>query len=109
MKYDRLEDKRVCLHNPKISDMDYDNVYLDIDLNIEKKKSITSHTMKFIYNQKNTGKCIHVISSKNGDLIGYLDNMDIPHGIFTSVSSIPVNCTIFRYIADNSIIINDFL
>lgn len=109
MKYDRLEDKRVCPDNSNTSDMDYDNIYLDIDLNIEKKKSITSHTMKFIYSQKNTGKCIHVISSKNGDLFGYLDNMNIPHDIFTSVARVPVNCTIFRYIADNSIIINDFL
>jgi hypothetical protein len=74
-----------ALFNRYRSDLEFDSVYIDFDDTIVKNDMVNHNVMLFLYNMKNAGKKIRIIT-KHADVIDEtLDKFSIHSGLFDEI------------------------
>jgi hypothetical protein len=104
--YDIMLDR--ALYSAYKVDFTYDHVYVDFDDVIIIKGSVNADIMKFIYQAKNSGKKIHIISRHDGNIFEDLKKYCISENLFESIVVISRDDEKFNYIQEkNAIFIDD--
>lgn len=85
----------------------YKNVYIDLDDTLIIKNKINTSVIKYIYQCKNEGKKIYLITKHKYNLKKTLKKYMIPDIIFNKIIHLKMNENKYSFIQNNSIFIDD--
>lgn len=85
----------------------YDNIYLDFDDTIAINGRPNPDVMRFIYQEKNAGKKIHILSKHIGNIHEELKKCCISELLFDDITVIPIDDEKMNYIQESSAIFID--
>ena len=89
------------------SNIDYDNVYVDLDDTLIQDGKVNEYLLAFLYQCKNKGKRIVLLTKHSGSALMSLEDHDIDMNLFNSVINIPQWAEKHHFIEDHSIFIDD--
>lgn len=94
-----------ALFNRYKSDLEYDTVYIDFDDTVTKQKRANPNVMLYLYQEKNKGKNIILITKHEHDLKATLDSLAIHPGLFDKVIHIHSAEEKYKYIEEKERVI----
>lgn len=97
-----------ALFSRYITNLNFDNIYVDLDDTLIIDGKINSYMMMFLYQSINQGKSIYLLTKHQDDVYGTLENYCISSKIFNKVFHISKDDNKSKYIKDlKSIFIDD--
>ncbi len=88
-------------------DIEYDHIYLDYDDTLTLGNEVNADAMRFLYQARNKGKKIHLLSKHASDLYVDLKKAGISEGLFDEIRVIDVLDEKYNYITEKSAIFID--
>lgn len=88
-------------------DYKYDHIYLDFDDTVTLNGTVNPDVMRFIYQARNQGKQIHLLSKHAGDIHQDLQKCCISEALFQDITVLPVEAEKRDYITEKSAIFID--
>ena len=89
------------------TDIDYENVYVDLDDTLIIKGKVNVYLLAFLYQCRDKGKSLILLTKHAGNAIQTLDDHSIDMNLFDSIINIPDWAEKFHYIKPDSIFIDD--
>ena len=89
------------------TDISYSNVYVDFDDTIIVNGKVNEYLMMFLYQAKNQGKNLYLLTRHSADIFSDLDSFCIPRSLFTDIVQMDVTGKKTDFILPDSIFIDD--
>ena len=89
------------------TDIDYENVYVDLDDTLIIKGKVNVYLLAFLYQCRDKGKSLILLTKHAGNAIQRLDDHSIDMNLFDSIINIPDWAEKSQFIRPNSIFIDD--
>lgn len=89
------------------ADIDYENVYVDLDDTLIIKGKVNVYLLAFLYQCRDKGKNLILLTKHAGNAIQTLDDHSIDMNLFDSIINIPDWAEKSHFIRQNSIFIDD--
>lgn len=89
------------------TDIDYENVYVDLDDTLIIKGKVNVYLLAFLYQCRDKGKNLILLTKHAGNAIQRLDDHSIDMNLFDSIINIPDWAEKSHFIRQNSIFIDD--
>lgn len=89
------------------TDISYDHVYVDFDDTLVVRGAVNSYLMMFLYQAKNEGKSLHLLTRHSADIYADLEKFCIPAALFSEIIRLDDSGRKTDYILPCSVFIDD--
>ena len=103
--YDILLDR--AFYNAYRISYNYTHIYIDFDDTITLNKKVNPDVMRYMYQAKNSGKHLHILSRHEGNIFEDLERLCISQKIFDDIIVLSANEEKYDYITENDAIFID--